>query len=953
MLLIRLLGPVDAFSGSDELALGGSRPRAVLAILALAAPRGCSSDLIVDQLWGDAPPASARNAVQVNVTNLRKVLQPYDVTVERVGDGYALRGPLAVDAARFEKLVSGGRTALRARETRDCLRLLGEALTLWEGVPLGGVGDAAFAQESRRTLEAVRVSALVDLAEAQVRSGDAEAAVRTAETLVHDHPFDERGWIRLASAHYWSGDQEQALAACRRARAVLLDELGVDPTHALVEVEGQILRHELPDRSDLAEGANEGATAPLPSLPELVVGREQLVLEVAGLVESGTRLTSLVGIGGIGKTTVGLAVAHRITGAVFCSLETEVEAADALGRVCRALGVEPGDDAFAAIGAAMPSGLLVLDNVEQVAGIGLLLDALVSRVPGLGVLVTTRRPTGARFEHAVAVPRLSQDSSEELFRERAERVRPGISQAGADAVSRLCALLDGIPLALELAAGRIRTQTPQQLLTRIDSRRTSVLAGTTSMAVPERQASLQGVLEDAYEALTHPARRLFELLGSVDGAISLELLEATADGWVDDTIAALDELVGCGLIALDLDGGCAMRGPVREFAHSQGPRAELDARLRRQVVGLVVAAAPNLFGSETGPTLTRLRADDDAITVAISRAVEARDHSAAAALAVGLNRYWLLTGRLSEGRSWIQRTAALPGHGELDSARLALLVGTYASYFDDPASVPLLNHALARADSVGLPADRLRVNAWCCLAAHAVHHGDVSTAEHAARCAASMAAESEDHALIALARDVDGHVASYLKEHDRALAAKLSGLADARAAGDNYDVILLLTDISDELLHLNRPDEALAFVDEAFDLTSSFDPGPLLSNVLLLRGVILAAVCRPAAARSNLIEALRILRDRRPDPLSIADALYALASCAVQDLDDAGACRLYGAADAIYGAQGVTATTRLPEPLLRPRQELDERVEADRFRTLSALGSTDPTRTVERVLQEA
>ena len=952
VLRIRLLGAVGAMAGSDELVLGGRRPRAVLAMLALAAPRACSAHQLVDGLWGDDPPPSARNAVQVNVTGLRKALQPHEVAVERVGDGYALRGPLSVDAASFERLVSAGRTALRAGEVSDCVQSLSDALVLWEGSPLGGLGDAPFVEESRRSLEGVRISALVDLGEAQLRAGDPSAAVRTMEGLLLDHPFDERGWIGLATAHYWTGQQDQALATCRRARDVLLDELGIDPTPALVAVERQILHHELPDRSTPPGPTEAEASAvPLPALPPHLVGREQLTREVAALIGSGIRLVSLVGIGGIGKTTLGLAVAHGVAGAVFCSLETEVEVASAWGRICRSLGSDPEDDSVAAIGAAFPSGVLMLDNVEQVAGIGPALDDLLRRVPGLTVLVTTRRPTRARLEHAVQVPPLNQDSAVEMFREHAERVRPGIGRAAdQDVVPRLCAVLDGIPLALELAAGRIRTLTPRQLLARIETRRTSVLEGSEAVSVPERQDSLRGVLEEAYEALTQSARRLFELLGSIDGSVSLELLEATAAGWVDDAVDALDELVGCGLVSLDLDGRVRMRGPVREFAHAKGPRADLDGRLRREVVRQVRDAAPRLFGAETGVTLARLRRDDDSIAAAITRAVDSGDQVSAAVLAHGLNRYWLLTGRLNEGRMLIERAAAIPGHTQADAARLALLAGTYASYVDDPDTESRLAEALASAETADLPVDRLIVNAWCCLAAHAAHHKDFATADSAARAAASLAAMTKDPALVALARDVDGHVAAYMKDHDRALTAKLSGLADARAAGDDYDVINLLTDISDELLSLGRIDEALAYADEAFDLTGAFDPGPLLSSVLLLRGVVLAVADRVPAARGNLLAALRLIQDRRPDPLATADALYALAACAVHDLADVDACRFYGAADALYGDQAVNPDDRLATPLLEVRDRLRERLGPTRFATLSALGSTDPARAVELLL---
>ena len=195
MLRIRLLGSVDAVDGGGELALGGSKPRALLAVLALAAPRACSSEQIIDSLWGDDPPPSARNAVQVYVTALRKALRPHEVEIVRVGDGYALRGSVAADVPEFEQLVSEGRASLRSGDAgRSAARLMA-ALDLWRGHPLEGLEAPSFSNSVRAMLEATRSAALVDLAEAQLRLGDTSAAARTAQTLLADHPYDERGWI--------------------------------------------------------------------------------------------------------------------------------------------------------------------------------------------------------------------------------------------------------------------------------------------------------------------------------------------------------------------------------------------------------------------------------------------------------------------------------------------------------------------------------------------------------------------------------------------------------------------------------------------------------------------------------------------------------------------------------------------------------------------------------------
>ena len=171
------------------------------------------------------------------------------------------------------------------------------------------------------------------------------------------------------------------------------------------------------------------------------------------------------------------------------------------------------------------------------------------------------------------------------------------------------------------------------------------------------------------------------------------------------------------------------------------------------------------------------------------------------------------------------------------------------------------------------------VNGWCCLAAYAAQHGDIEPARRAADEAARLATTSGQSGLIALARDVDGFVAAYSGDHGRSFAANLDGLRDARKAGDTYDAINLLTHSAFDLLYLDRFGEALAFADEAFDLTGTFEVGPLLGTVFLARGSALVAAGRHAAGRASLVEGLRIARDRFPDPLVTADLLFTVGAC--------------------------------------------------------------------------
>lgn len=964
MVLITVLGAVTAVSDGAELALGGPRRRSVLAVLALSHPRPCTVDDLVDRLWGERAPASVRNAVQVNVTTLRKLLRGHGVDIARVGDAYVLTGDVEVDARTFEHLVSAGRAALRAGDAGRSAQLFDRALGLWSGAPLSGIDAEGLVQATRPGLEQSRATALAELGDARLRLRDEAGATSAARRLLEQHPYDERGWSTLARALYWSGQQADALATCAEARRLLADDLGIDPSPALQELETDILRHSLPERPPAsgddagrapAEDGEPGtvAYAPLPARPEPFVGREKEVAEALRLLEPGRRTLTLVGIGGMGKTTLAAVVAHELsaggTPVAFCRLETEVAAPAALARIAREVGVDPNeDDLVAAVAARVDGTVLVLDNLEGIDGIRGLADTLGARAPGLRLLLTSRRPTGAAGEVTLLLAPLSAESAVELFVHRAEEVRPGVGTLDRGAVRELCQLVDGIPLALEVAAARVRTFTPGQLVERFARQRTSPLAASPSRTGP--RASLLDVLAEAHAALGEPARWVFELLGSFRGWVSLELLETAADEVVDDLEDALEELVSCGLLSLDLDGRAAMREPVRQFARTRGDRAAFDERVRVAVLHLAEDAAAQLFGPTSGAAVARLARDHDTLDVAITGASADGDAGTAARLAVALHRYWLLTGRIAEGHSVLQQVVSMEPHDPALAVRVAVLAGSFASYLNQPGTQALLEESLARAAATGLGVDRILVNGWCCLAAFAAHHGDLATARSAAARAAELATSSGERPLVSLARDVEGHVAAYAGDHETSLRANLQSLAEARDQEDTYDVVHLLLSAAVDLLYLDRADQALHLSTEAFDRVATLDVGPLLGSVLLVHGSALVVTGRPVTARASLLEALRIVRERSPDPLASADILYTLGACATHELDDATAARCYGAADAVYVEHGVQPRERLAPAIVTARQDSEQRLADGAFAVLAALGSGDTARTVDLLL---
>ena len=484
----RILGSVEAVGDDGPLALGAPKQRALLSLLLLHANTVVSRDRLVDALWGDDPPRSAVSSLQVYVHGLRRVLGPD--RIERHGTGYRLRlDPGELDLARFDRLVETAAAALAAGRAGEAAEDLVRAVALWVGAPLADLAGEPVHEAEAAQLEERRLRALELRHDAELALGRDDELVPELERLIAAEPYRERFRVQHALALYRSGRQVDALAACRAARELLLEELGIDPGPELQELERRILRH---DPSLTAPEAPEPARLRLPTPPTPLVGRRLEVAAVSALLRRGdVRLVTLTGPGGAGKTRLALAAAAELgpelsDGAVFVDLASVRDPALLGLALAQTLGAsETGEDVeeVLAAGLATKSMLLLLDNLEQLVPHVELVARLLAAAPRLLVLATSRTPLRLAGEHEYPVPPLALPQSAEtsfeelasndavrLFAARAGAVDPAfqLDEENAVAVAEVCSRLDGLPLAIELAAARSKLLSPETLSLRLD-----------------------------------------------------------------------------------------------------------------------------------------------------------------------------------------------------------------------------------------------------------------------------------------------------------------------------------------------------------------------------------------------------------------------------------------------------------------------------------------------------
>ncbi|MBB5079295.1 AfsR/SARP family transcriptional regulator [Nonomuraea endophytica] len=654
---IEVLGPVRAYSdGGAPIDVGGTRVRALLARLTLAGGEVVPVDALVDGLWGELPPRESARALHALVYRLRRALGDGEV-VELASGGYRLRVPAEdVDANRFEDLARRGRGELAAGAGGEAAALLGAALGLWRGDALADVLDLPFAGTAAARLEELRATATEDRFEAELLLGNHGEILAELEAAAAAHPLRERLAVLRMRALHAAGRQAEALALYEQVRRTLADELGIDPSEELRGAHLAVLRGESgPSRRSRATPGR------LPSALTGFVGREEELNLLATLLE-GSRLVTVVGPGGVGKTRLAVEAvsrhrAHR-RGRVWlvplAGVDTPAGLPEAvLGTVTPAEALPPGTPLDRTVTLlAGGEGVLVLDNCEQISeAAAAFAGQLLERLPNLTILTTSREPLEVMGEalcrlaplalppaHADPV-RAARAGAVRLFLDRAAAVHPGfaLDESTAGPVVDIVRRLDGLPLALELAAARLRTMDAAELARRLDDR--FRLLGTGNRTAQPRQRTLRAVIDWSWDLLTDQERTLARRMSIFPAKAGLAQIEAVCEA---DAAYLLDSLVDKSIVERAGDG-YRMLETIRAYAAGELRSEEREAvrrRLKRHYAGLAERHEPLLRGQGQAESLRLFEFEHDNLVYALQTAVEDGDAEAAAGILGPLYWYW-------------------------------------------------------------------------------------------------------------------------------------------------------------------------------------------------------------------------------------------------------------------------------------------------------------------------
>ncbi len=818
-----MLGPIAVLIDDRPVALGAPKQRALLATLLVHGGKLVTRDRLVDAVWGEEPPASAQQSLQVYVHGLRRALG-----VERIethGSGYRLLvAPGELDLHRFERLVELGRDELAARRPAEALRALESALDLWSGTPFADLAVEPIGEREIPRLEHARLNAVELRNDAQLAVGSSDDLVSELAALIAEHPYRERLHAQLVLALYRAGRQKDALDAYRAAQQTLVEELGIDPGPELQSLEQRILNQ---DPTLLAPPQAE-AVVSLPSPVTPLLGRFLEVAAVDALLgRDDVRLLTLTGPGGTGKTRLALAAAAELAQSpsqevVFVDLAAVRDPALLPAEIARRLVTEePGGAEDAVIDAVRSRRLLlVLDNVEQLLPDVTYLSRLLAEAPELRLLVTSRAPLRLGGEHEYPVPPLQLADAVDLFVARAQAVDPSFVASDLDAVEEICARLDGLPLAIELAAAQTRLMSVEQIVERLGGALDLLTGGARDL--PERQRTLRATLDWSY-ALTGPAER--SLLGGLAVfAGGFDLPGAEAVGGDFQTVSALVEK---SLVRRGANDRFAMLETIREYALEQHDAAELERRRRAHALHFLALA------ERVGIDAPELLANDvENLRVALDWAVERGEVEIEVRLAVAQRQFWEIRGGLSEARRVFAGALARSAGGDPALHARALVHAAVFPYrqgaFDEARA--LWEEALVIFREVGDTSEAARCLAE--LGSVCVATNELDRAIALYEEAAEIFRVAGNDSRFAMTLSNLGAIASMNGDLAQSASFIEQAIALQQANPDRSGLAISLHNLARTKLGLNRPDEARSLFAESARIAFELDYRELVAYCL-------------------------------------------------------------------------------------------------------------------------